>query len=95
MSIIKWLFIPIKLIFLKKIVQQLSSRSAKVKPQSACNVTVTTVACMTRSGDLVALALDYFQVFFVQETPVHRNKHCSIRKATHYFAQQFTSHVLH
>lgn len=93
--IIKLLSTPIKLIF-KNVVQHLSSRSAKVKPQSACNVTETTRACMTMSGDLAALALDYLQEFFVQETPVHiRNKHCSIRKATHYFALQFTSHVLH
>lgn len=50
----------------------LSSRSAKIKPQSSCSVTETTLACM--SGDLLALALDYLLLYkrlqFILETNI-------------------------
>lgn len=55
-------FIMIKLIFFKPL-QQLSSKSAIVNPQSVCNVTEMTLNCMTRNGDLAALELHYAQKF--------------------------------
>lgn len=57
-------FITIKLVLKNpKSLQQLSLKSAIVKPQSACNVTEMTLNCMTRNVDLAAFALDYSQKF--------------------------------
>lgn len=77
-------FYSSKIDFLESLMQHLSSRLVKVKPQSACSVTVW------RWGNDLALVLDYLQNFFVWETPVYiRNNHCSMRKATCCFALQF------